>query len=79
MAIDYRICEELLESGWMIDLSADDDDVPDDLVFSYVLKDGAPKEIREKFEGWRNAFEWERDHLEAYRKAGENWRKSQGI
>jgi hypothetical protein len=78
MAIDYRVCKELLESGWMVDLAADDDDVPDDLIFSYVLKEGAPKDIREKFDDWKDAFEWERDHLEAYRIAGENWRKRQG-
>ena len=63
MAILYDTYDKLMSSGWVIDTAEDDDDVPDEAVFTLVLKEGAPKEIQELFWSWKDTFEWERDHI----------------
>jgi SH3-like domain-containing protein len=50
----------------MVDLAEDDGDVPDEAVFTYALKPGAPEDIVEKFKRWKRIFEWEARHIKEY-------------
>ena len=68
MAIDYSYYDKLMESGWVIDTAIGSGKVPLWGKFTLVLKEGAPEEIKQEFEAWRKAEEWEREHVKQYGK-----------
>ncbi|MCL2111321.1 MAG: hypothetical protein FWH32_03545 [Clostridiales bacterium] len=61
MLIDVTGLDELLETGWLEEI--DPERVPDGPEFGYLLKEGAPPDVREKFDYWKALIEWDHNNM----------------
>ena len=53
--------DALIATGWLEEKTPGL--VPRDGKFGFILKDGAPSDVKEKFEYWRDLVEWEHENM----------------